>query len=287
MNLSPSYAPTSFTGWRSLRAIVHVLQEGETNTYEHICCLDTGSDYVNLASRYLLHDVRPVSMESVRTGGNDTQFTEEGILRILVSGEIRSIPALVATKAQRPHECEVLLGVPAVGDLGVQLEQHLEKQFKPLECHVGEKTLRTWLDANSTKEVAKVSFDIAEVQVNPEIPDAMQAKIRTLLNEYSDVFAGEQDSLPKPFATEPVELKFVDQPEPQSIPEPRWTHAQRQILTAWAEEGLKNGSLELSTSRWASRPHIIMKTPAHTHKDLIDIGKCKLRVCGDYRRVNL
>jgi hypothetical protein len=30
-----------------------------------------------------------------------------------------------------------------------------------------------------------------------------------------------------------------------------------------------------------------MKAPAHTHKDLVDIGKCKLRVCGDYRRVNL
>jgi hypothetical protein len=29
-----------------------------------------------------------------------------------------------------------------------------------------------------------------------------------------------------------------------------------------------------------------MKTPAHTHKDLIDVGKCKLRVCGDYRLVN-
>ena len=26
-----------------------------------------------------------------------------------------------------------------------------------------------------------------------------------------------------------------------------------------------------------------MKTPAHAHKDLIDVGKCKLRVCGDYR----
>ncbi len=29
-----------------------------------------------------------------------------------------------------------------------------------------------------------------------------------------------------------------------------------------------------------------MKTPAHAHKDLIDVGKCKLRVCGDYRLVN-
>jgi hypothetical protein len=29
-----------------------------------------------------------------------------------------------------------------------------------------------------------------------------------------------------------------------------------------------------------------MKTPAHEHKDLVDVGKCKIRVCGDYRAVN-
>jgi hypothetical protein len=29
-----------------------------------------------------------------------------------------------------------------------------------------------------------------------------------------------------------------------------------------------------------------MKTPASQHKDLVDISKCKLRVCGDYRAVN-
>ncbi len=86
--------------------------------------------------------------------------------------------------------------------------------------------------------------------------------MRKLLEEFQDVFAGEQDSRPKPFAAEPVELKFVENPKPQSVPEPRWTYAQKQILTSWAEEGLRNKSLELSTSRWASRPHIVMKTPS-------------------------
>jgi hypothetical protein len=92
--------------------------------------------------------------------------------------------------------------------------------------------------------------------------------------------------MPKPFQAEPVELKFVDNPVPQSVPEPRWTHAQRLVLSQWAEAGLKDGSLELSTSRWASRPHIVMKTPANQHKDLVEITKCKIRVCGDYRAVN-
>jgi hypothetical protein len=275
----------SFRGGRALRAFVHVLQEGETHTYEYLCRLDSGAD-VNMASRHLLHNVRTIAPQGISNCGDETSFNEEGVLKLLISGEVKCVPALVATKEQLPHKCHVLLGIPGLDDLGIQLDEHRGKNTKPLECFVGEKTLRTWLEVNGATEVAKVSFDVSEVQINPEIPDAMQGKIRDLLAEYSDVFAGEQDSLPKPFAADPVELKFVENPSPQSIPEPRWTHAQRQILTAWAQEGLKNGSLELSTSRWASRPHIVMKTPAHTHKDLEDIGKCKLRVCGDYRLVN-
>ena len=30
----------------------------------------------------------------------------------------------------------------------------------------------------------------------------------------------------------------------------------------------------------------MMKTPAQSHKDHVDMTKCKLRICGDYRRVN-
>ncbi len=175
-----------------------------------------------------------------------------------------------------PFECDVLLGVSGVDNLGVKLDSHRGKELRPLECHVGEKTLRAWLEANGTQEVSKVSFDISELDINPAMPESMQGRVRALLAEYAEVFAGQQNSLPKPFAADPVELKFVTHPVPQSIPEPRWTFAQRQVLTAWAEEGLNNGSLELSTSRWASRPHIVMKTPAAAHKDLVDIGRCKI-----------
>jgi hypothetical protein len=233
-----------------------------------------------------LHDVRRIDSESVANCGDETSFAEEGTLRNLTAGDVREVPALVATKSQLPSGCGILLGVPGVDDLGVHLDDHRGPKAKRLECHVGEKTLRTWWEANGATEVAKVSFDVREVLINPELPEELQQRVRALLDEYQDVFAGEQDSLPKSFAAEPVKLKFISNPEPQSVPEPRWTFAQKQILTAWAEEGLKNGSLELSTSCWASRPHIVMKTPAHTHKDLIDVGKCRLRVCGDYRKVN-
>jgi hypothetical protein len=277
--------PSSFIAGRAMRATVQVLQEGEATSHDYLCCLDSASD-VNLASRHLLHGVRRIEQEAISNCRDETEFVEEGILCLLVSGSVRGVPALVASEAQLPFACDVLLGVPGVDDLDIRLDDHRAKKPKRLECHVGEKTLRAWLDVNGSNEVAKVSFNIEKVAINPDLPEAFQSRVRKLLEEFEDVFAGEQDSLPKPFAAEPVELKFVENPKPQSVPEPRWTYAQNQILTSWAEEGLRNKSLELSTSRWASRPHIVMKTPAHTHKDLVDVGKCKLRVCGDYRMVN-
>jgi hypothetical protein len=277
--------PASFVAGRALRAKVELLQEGEAQSISVQGCLDSGSD-VNLASRHLLHDVHRIIREDVSNCGDVTAFAEEGTLWVMATGSAVSIPALVAAKAQLPFSCDVLLGVPGMDDLGVKLDMHRGKTSRALECHVGEKTLRAWLEVNGAQDVSKVSFDITEIDICPTLPAAMQTRVRALVEAHADVFAGHQNSLPKPFATDPVELKFVPNPVPQSIPEPRWTFAQRQVLTSWAEEGIKNGSLELSKSRWASRPHIVMKTPAAAHKDLVDIGKYKIRVCGDYRMVN-
>ncbi len=113
-----------------------------------------------------------------------------------------------------------------------------------------------------------IERDIETVDICPDLTPKTGAHIRTLLKRYEHVFEGGQTTLPKPFAAEPIELKFVNDPVPQAVPEPRWTFTQ------------------LSTSRWASRPHIVMKTPAQVHKDHVDLSKCKLRVCGDYRKVN-
>jgi hypothetical protein len=180
----------------------------------------------------------------------------------------------------------VSLGIPGLNSLGVRIDEHRLAQRQPLMCHVGEKTLRTWWEANEGQAAPAIAYDISQVDVNPDLPAAIQSKVRALLRRHEGVFEGRQVTMPKPFQAEPVDLKFIDHPVPKSVPEPRWTFAQKNVLTQWAEAGLKDGSLELSTSRWASRPHIVMKTPANTHKDLVDISKCKLRVCGDYRAVN-
>jgi hypothetical protein len=112
---------------------------------------------------------------------------------------VREVPALVAVGAQLPFGCDVLLGVPGVDELGVHLDEHRGKRPKRLECHVGEKMLRTLLEANGADEVVSVSFNISEVAISPELPEELQARLRALLSEFEDVFAGERDFLPKPF----------------------------------------------------------------------------------------
>ena len=193
----PGPRPASFVAGRALRATVEVLQEGETQAIMIQGCLDSGSD-VNLASRYVLHDVHEIVREDISNCGDSTEFTEEGTLWVFTSGSVRRIPALVATTSQLPFGCDVLLGIPGVDDLGVKLDSHRGRVPKVLECHVGEKTLRVWLEANGAQEVAKVSFNIDEVDVCPSLPEGMKTRVRELLVRHADVFAGHQNSLPKP-----------------------------------------------------------------------------------------
>ncbi len=130
--------------------------------------------------------------------------------------------------------------------LGVSVDRHREKQRQPLMCYVGEKTLRKWWEANEGQAAPAVVHDITQVDVCPDLPAKIQARVRELLKQYEGVFEGRQFTMPKPIQAEPVVLKFIDNPVPQSVPEPRWTHAQRLVLSQWAEAGLKDGSLELS-----------------------------------------
>jgi hypothetical protein len=285
MNRRTIKAESSFVGGKALRAKLDVWQDGHADSIRVECGLDTMSD-VNLSILELLHDVHDIISDDVRGCAGQTVFAREGMLKVLYEGQVLTLPALVATPSQLPRSCSVSLGVPGLNDLGVSVDLHRKEQRQPLICFVGGNFLRTWWEANEGQAVTPIVHDITQVDICPDIPANVQAKLRVLLRKHEAVFESRQVTMPKPFQAEPIQLKFVDQPVPQSVPKPRWTHAQKLILSQWAEAGLKDGSLELSTSRWASRSHIVMKTPANQHKDLVDIGHCKLRVCGDYRAVN-
>jgi hypothetical protein len=235
---------SSFVDGRALRAELEIWQDGFADLLRVECALDTASD-VNFARIELLHDVHDVISDKIRTGAGKAEFNREGILKVLNQGEVLGIPALVATTEQLSRKCDALLGIPGLDGLGVSIDEHRKKQRRPLMCFVGEKTLRTWWEANEGQTAPAIEHDITQVDVCPDLPAELQARVRNLLREFADVFEGRQITMPKPFQAEPVALKFIDHPVPQSVPEPRWTHAQLLTLSKWAEAGLKDGSLEL------------------------------------------
>jgi hypothetical protein len=196
------------------------------------------------------------------------------------------MPCLVADPHGLPLRCEAVFGVPAISDLGLDLNAQAETQNAPLQCFLGEKSLREWLDANEGASVDTKPFDLDAIEVNPDLPPEMIRRVRALLVEFAHVFDSSRGTLPKPFSTGPVRLNFCDGATPQTMPEPRWTHSLSKIIEKWAHDGLCNGSLEHSKSAWASRPHVVLKAPAGTRAEDSRVSDCKLRICGDYRLVN-
>jgi hypothetical protein len=81
----PMKRGSSFVGGRALRAELEVWQDGFADSLRVECALDTASD-VNYARIELLHDVHDVVSDEIRTGAGKTEFTREGILKVLSQG---------------------------------------------------------------------------------------------------------------------------------------------------------------------------------------------------------
>jgi hypothetical protein len=67
-----------------------------------------------------------------------------------------------------------------------------KKQRQSLICHVGERTLRTWWEANEGQAAPAITHDISQIDVCPDLPAAAQARIRILLRQHEGVFEGRQ-----------------------------------------------------------------------------------------------
>jgi hypothetical protein len=253
------HAPaSSFVGGTALRATIDILPEGLQVPRNAAAGIDTQSD-VSLVTRDLLSDVHAISPDDVHGVGHTVSFTEMGLLDLLSEGKMTRVPALVARADQLPSRCSVLLGMPAIVDLGVKLDEQKVTQDMPLICHLGEKSLRVWWDANKGQSVDTKPFDTSAIDINPQMDAECRDIIRAAIEKYSTVFEGSSATLPKPFDAPPIELNFKPDATPQSTPEPRWPCACGKIAQKRAEDGLANGSLEPSTSSWASRAHIVLK----------------------------
>jgi hypothetical protein len=272
-------------GGTALRATIDILPEGLQIPVSVFAGMDTQSD-VSLATRALLSDVHTITPDDVHGIGPSVTFNEMGFPDLLTEGRMIRIPALVANPDHLPSRCSALLGMPAILELGVKLDEQKDLQDAPLICHLGEKSLRVWWDANKGQSVDTKPFGTSSIDVNPQMEEECRDIIPAAIAKHSNVFEGPAATLPKPFDTPPIELNFKPDAMPQSIPEPRWPHACAKIVQKRAEDGLANGLLGHSTSAWASRAHIVLKAPSGIIASLANVADCKLRVTGDYRVVN-
>ena len=269
--------PSSFEGGKALRATSKVLPRGQHVAVEIQVGVDTLSD-ATFALREVLHDVHDIAPEGIRNAASTVPFHEEGILHVLVDGEYIHIPALVATPSQLPSRTQALYGMPAITELGISLDQQIVKQGAPLICYLGEKKLREWWDSHEGESADTRPFDVDSIDINPALPASILTRVRAIIKKHAVVFEGAANTLPKAFDLDPIELKFIPNAQPKSVPEPRWSYAYGQIVRKWAEDGIKNGSLEWSSSAWASRPHIVLKPPNGETAASAKIEDCKLNL---------
>jgi hypothetical protein len=91
----------------------------------------------------------------------------------------------------------------------VAIDKHLRlPRFAPLICHLGEKKLREWLTHHPDSTIDTAPFDLDAIQINPDLTPDQIRQVKAVIKQYATVFEGHENSLPKPFATEPIVLKF-------------------------------------------------------------------------------
>jgi hypothetical protein len=100
-----------------------------------------------------------------------------------------------------------VFGMPAIIQLGVDLNEQALEQHRQLQCYfgeelgcfLGEKKLRRWLEANEGSSVDTKPFDLDAIQINPDLPAEIVARTRSLMQEFADVFDSSDGKPPKPF----------------------------------------------------------------------------------------
>ncbi len=106
-------------------------------------------------------------------------------------------------------------------ELEIAIDKHLRlPQFSPLSCHLGEKKLREWLLHHADSSIDTKPFDLEAIQICPDLtPEPEQIKrVKAVIKQYEKVFEGHENTLPIPFATEPITLNLREMPSPSPFP---------------------------------------------------------------------
>ncbi len=247
-------------------------------------------------------DVTVAHRDFVSTGGGLAQFDEEGLVDIVDGpSSFRTIPALVVQHPSHlPKHCMLLMGVPQINDFDTQLDTHRKTRGLPLasydpsidfsadmrlQCHLSEKDLLVWAEHHIGTSVDTMQYTYLDVEYFDGFTPDELLQLRLVSERYQSVYDATKGGLPALANHPSVALNFKPGWKHVSVPVPRWGPGAIAVLTRWAQEMLDSGLYFKSKSPSASRPHIVRKTPTNAPKD-VDIRKCGMRVCGDYRMPN-
>jgi hypothetical protein len=228
-------------------------------------------DIVDGASRDIAYNIHPIH-------GGDTKYHEEGLVDIGGGPcSFRTIPALVASDPSRlPIKCMLLLGVPQFNKLNIKVDTHRKTRRLPLEsydpsidfsadtflqCRMAEKDLLAWAEHNKEVPVGYSKCSHLVVIYSDALTADELRQLRAASATYKRVYNAAKGALPA-LANHPnVTLNFKEGWMHVSVPVPRWGPGATAVLTRWAREMLDNGLYTTSKSPFASRPHIVRKTP--------------------------
>ncbi len=91
-----------------------------------------------------------------------------------------------------------LLGVPAILELEIAVEQHLKlPQYAPLVCHLEEKKLREWLEHHPDAAPDTRPFDIKSILINQDLTKDQISRVKAIIRQHAHVFEGHENTLPK------------------------------------------------------------------------------------------
>eukprot|EP00939_MAST-03C_sp_MAST-3C-sp1_P004035 g4035.t1 len=158
---------------------------------------------------------------------------------------------------------------PTAGETFVFLSQKLKKRFLEFRQKLQQKTSQTHED----------------IQLDADMPESWKKKFRQLHARFATVFKISEGQAPPAARYPPISFKFEKDAKPVAVPEPRWTHADRTIISEWAREKLRSGQYEHApAAHYACRPHIAPKQVKGEPKDLS--GRFDIRICHDVSRAN-
>ena len=130
-------------------------------------------------------------------------------------------------------------------------------------CNLAEKVLRKYLDKHGDKatQFLRKEYRLSDIDINPKLPPAVQAKIRAICKQHSAAFLADNQSLPPPVLNPDgsefiYTIKFKEGAKPTRCRSPKYPagSAARTILEAWTESSLRSGLITPAPqSAWASR----------------------------------